>query len=292
MSFRYGKRVIALDNYSQIFGGSCSPDVMDEIRSAVLDNTPIAKFIGPCGDDSYLLGQIRMAIREEVPLEFLDARLTGKTIYNIRQGIRAGADMSGLLKYITPKSLKLEKSVLETLSEFLIIGVDISTVDFSMVPKTLVSVFCKGLYRGYPMWLLADESVNLTEDYVRILMRGMELGVDIHQFMSGDWDRSVVMLLFSYAKSVNLNHVLSMVNSKFDVNQVKVILDLESLGIPITRLCVKDHTGIPVYNNYQMYELGESLKQGVDIEAMFNPSVSDFDMAQMREEELAKRGVV
>lgn len=292
MSFRYGGRFVALDNYEQLFGEDCTPDILDEIRSAVLDDTPIADYIAPCGNDSYLLGQIRMALREHVSEEFLDPRLTGHTIYNMRQAAAKSVDMSALLWYITPQKLKVEKEVIETLSEFTLLGVDIRRVDFTVVPKALVVTFCKGLYKGYPMWLLTDESNNLSPDYIRILMRGMELGVDVHQFVRGDWDRNVVLVLFSYNKAVDLNAVLGLINNKFDANQVKTLLDLASAGVPITRLCIKDRDGVPVYNSYQMYEIGESLKAGVDIQSMFNPRLSDFQMAQLREAELAKRAVV
>lgn len=289
MSFRYNGRFVALDNYKQIFGGSCIPDVLDEIRSAVLDHTPIADYIEDCGDDAYLLGQIRMALREDINPEYLDTRFTGKTIFNIRQAARTGADMSAILWYATPQKLKIERDSIEVLSEFCLVGADIRRVDFTLVPKSLVSSFCRGLYKGYPMWLLTDDSANISEQYLRVLMRGMELGVDVHPFVSGNWDVNVLLLLFSYAKAVNLNEVLSYVNNKFDMNQVKVILDLMSSGIPVSRLCIRDHSGAPVYNQYQMYELGESLKAGIDVKQMYNPKLSDYDMARMREQVLASR---
>lgn len=289
MSFRYNHRIIALDNYAQVFGEECTPDVLDEIRSAILDNTPIENYIDPCGDDSYLLGQIRMALREEVPEEYLDPRLTGKTIYNIRQGFANGRDMHALMWYYPQKALRVDKSVIETLSSFCLVGADISRVDFTLVPKGLVATFCKGLYKGYPMWLLTDDAPNLPEAKVKLLMRGMELGIDIHPFVRKGWDKNVMLLMFSYAKSVDLNTMLSYINQHFNTDQVKELLNFASAGIPINRLCVKDHSGAPVYNSYQMHELGESLKQGVDIQVMFNPRLSDYDMAKMREAELAKR---
>lgn len=290
MSFRYGGRFIALDNYAQIFE-ECSPDILDEIRSAVLDNTPIADFIDPVGDDSYLLGQLRMALREGVPYEYLDVRLTGKTVYNIRQGFKRRVSMRDLVWYFPSKALRVDKEIIEVLSEFCLIGANISRVDFTLVPRNLVQVICKGLYKGYPMWLITDYCSSLGEADIHTLMRGMELGIDIHPFIRGDWDRNVLLLLFSYAKSVDVNEVLRYINSKFNGNQIKVLLDLMSAGIPISRLCVRDSEDAPVYNYYQMYELGESLKLGVDLPAMFNPRNSDFAIAQMRKQYLESQGV-
>ena len=44
MSFKYQMELVTMDNYREIFSGS-TVDILDEIRSAVLDDTPIANFI-------------------------------------------------------------------------------------------------------------------------------------------------------------------------------------------------------------------------------------------------------
>lgn len=288
MSFRYKSQVITLENYRDIFK-VCTPDVLDEIRSAVLDDTSIGNFIKPCGVDSYLLGQLRLAVREMIPIEYLSANVTGRTVYNIRQGFAKNRDMSPLLKYYNQKVVKVDVSILEMLSEFCLIGTDITRVDFTTVPEELVSTVCKGLYQGYPMWLLLDGENTPDERTIKILMRGMSLGVDIHPFLSDKWDINSMLLLFSYAKSVDLNDVLRYINSNFSVESIRVLLDFASKGIPIVRLCAKDLSGIPVYNSYQMYEIGLSLEAGVDIVEMFDANLSDFDIAELREAELAKR---
>lgn len=288
MSFRYRSQTITLENYRSIFK-VCSPDILDEIRNAILDDTAIAQFIKPCGNDSYLLGQLRMSVREMIPVEYLSAYVTGKTIYNIRQGFLKNRDMSALLKYYNPKSIKVDKMTLEKLSEFCLVGTDISKVDFTVVPNELVDIVCKGLYQGYPMWLLIDEGNMPNEKTIHILMRGLSIGIDIHPFLSNDWKTEVMLLIFSYAKSVDLNEVLRYVNHNFDADSVKVLLDLASKNIPITSLCVKDTSGIPVYNSYQMYELGKAIEEGVDTKEMYNASLSDFDISEMRKSEIAKK---
>jgi hypothetical protein len=288
MSFKFRSQTITLENYRQVFK-ACTPDILDEIRSAVLDDTSITPFIKPCGTDSYLLGQLRMGVRELIPIEYLSAYVTGKTIYNIRQGFLKGRDMSALLKYYTNKVAKIDKSTIEKLSEFCLVGTDITKIDFSIIPNELVDIVCKGLYQGYPMWLLIDNETMPDERTIHILMRGMSAGVDIHPFLSGDWSIDSMLLLFSYAKSVDLNDVLQYINSHFSSDSIKVLLDLASENIPIANLCRKDTSGVPVYNSYQMYELGKAIKEGVDTEAMYNANLSDFEISEMREAELAKK---
>lgn len=288
MSFRYKSQTITLENYRHIFE-ACPPDILDEIRSAVLDDTAIGSFIKPCGIDSYKLGQLRMAVREMLPTEYLNVKLTGKTIYNIRQGFSKGRDMSDLLKYYTTRTLKLDKEIIEKLSDCCLLGTDLDQMDFTKVPNNLVNIVCKGLYQGYPMWLLIEDDCTLNEDNITVLMRGMSLGIDIHPFINGNWRKETLLLIFSYAKSVDLNEVLRYINSKFDSDCVKVLLDLASRNIPISSLCIKDTDGNPVYNSYQMYELGKAIESGVDTKEMYNASLSDFEISELREAEIAKK---
>ena len=288
MSFRYKSQTITLENYRTIFK-VCSPDILDEIRSAVLDDTSISSFIKPCGTDSYKLGQLRMAVRELVPIEYLSTYVTGKTIYNIRQGFLKGRDMSPILSYYTSKGVTIDADTLEKLSEFCFLGIDISKMDFTTVPTNLVDVVCKGLYHGYPMWLIVEDGCTLTEGDIQVLMRGLSLGIDVHPFLNGDWSKEAMLLMFSYAKSVDINEVLSLVNSKFDCECIKVLLDLAQKNVPINKLCVKDTSGTPVYNSFQMYELGKAIEEGVDTPKMFDATLSDFDINELREREIAKK---
>ena len=70
MSFRFGPKIITLDNYKEVFK-VCSPDILDEIRLAILDDVPIGQYIQLCGQDYYKLNQIRKAIREIFDLDII-----------------------------------------------------------------------------------------------------------------------------------------------------------------------------------------------------------------------------
>ena len=107
MGFRYKNTLVTLENYKTIYK-DCSVDILDEIRSAILDDTPIASYINECGTDSYKLGQIRMGIREMLPLGLLNPLLTGRTLYLIRQSYKVGFDLEPLFRYIEDDKLLLK----------------------------------------------------------------------------------------------------------------------------------------------------------------------------------------
>ena len=284
MSFRFKQQTITLDNYRVIFS-TCTPDILDEIRSAILDDTPIANFISCCGDDDYKLGQFRKAIRELVPTEFLNHNFTGNIIRNIRKGLSKGYDMDELLKYANNKGLFLDIESLEIISDFLSIGTNLSSVDFNYVPKSQVEIVCKGLYNQYPMWLLVNKDSSLSDSQLELLIRGMQLGIDVHPFLNGSWNDNVLVILFSNANKININKLLTQISSRFTVDELRVLIELVKSDIPIDRLCIKDNEGYPVYNCYQMEVLGQAIKEGLDVEKMFNPNLSDMDMQSIMEVE-------
>lgn len=287
MSFKYGRTSVTLENYKKIYN-ECRPDILDEIRSAVLDDIQIAKFIEPCGNDSYKLGQIRMALRELIPIEYLNVHFTGKTIYNIRRCFEKGYDCSFLLSYLKNNIPILEPETIETLVEFCYLGTNLSLVDFTEVPTDVVPTICSGLYRGFPMWLCVG-SPYMTEMKLKTLMRGMQLGLDIQPFLSKDWGESQLILLFSFAKSVDLNQVLQFINEKFDTDLLNLILQASTKNIPLQRICSRDTEGYPIYNSYQLTEILGAIEEGIITEEMYNPNLSDMDIIDLKNAELDKR---
>ena len=288
MGFKYKNYSITLDNYRQIFA-KCTPDILDEIRSAVLDDTQISPFIKECGTDSYKLGQLRMAVREFVPPEYLNPRLTARTIYYIRGAYSKKLNISSLLRYITTKGLLVEPTTIEKLAEMVYLGVDISNVDFTRVALNLVDIFCKGLYKGFPMWLLTDTDVTLSESYIKVLMRGMQLDIDVHPFLNGDWEIEQLNLLFVYADKIDLNQFLQVITPKFDIDTLTELIELLRNNVPVTDLVKTDVEGYPIYNPYQIAELGQSIKAGVLTKEMLNPNLQDTAIAELRRKELAKK---
>ena len=286
MSFQFKEITVTLENYKQIFK-NCTPDVLDEIRSAVLDDTPIASFIDECGTDSYKLGQIRIGLREMLPLGFLNTNLTGRTIYLIRQCLKNNISVDDLFVYVDEDKLKLPSGTIEKLAEFVYFGADISMIDFTKVKESKIELVLQGLLYHYTMWLIIDEDYPIS--YMKSLMRGMQLEIDITPFLSGKWSEQQMFFLFSYSKRIDIMNFMSKINEQFDVESLKVLLKLYKENVPITTLCVQDQDGTPIYNSYQIEELGKAIKDKTITHEMYNPLLSDKSMSVLHEKELEKR---
>lgn len=273
---------INISNYKDIFR-EVSEDVLDEIRLAVLDNTDIISYIDICGEDSYKLGQIRIALRNKIPRRYIRYQMTPKTIHLIRLLYLQGKDISPLESYMGIDNIKLEPNLLEEVVLAYYLGGSIETINFTEVPEKNIKILCQGLVRKYPMWLMTGS--DLTEGYIKLLLRGMDLGLDISMFIKDVIDEDKLVILLSNSSSIDINKFITYITPKFSSDSINILIEAYKDGLDFEPLTYRDSDGYPVYTEYQMYVLLKALrlkKQGVSVdEGIFNPRLSDYDMERM-----------
>lgn len=268
---------ITLRNYKQIFK-VCTPDVLDEIRLAILDNTDILAFINICGTDNFKLGQYRLAVREGVSFKYLIPGITGKTITWIRTCHRQHINMQCLERYIRGSKLTLSPEMFEYIVQAVSLGADISKVDFTDVPEKTYKVICEGLVRKYPMWLFVG--YNLSERYIRLLMRGLDLGIDISPCVENVYTEDKLVYIFA---NKEYSGILKHITPKFSLDSIKVLIQASKEGLDISQLLYRDTDGYPVYSEFQMKALLAALrvqKLGILVDDVFDPKLSDVDMLE------------
>ncbi|MDE6946175.1 MAG: hypothetical protein K2P14_03210 [Anaeroplasmataceae bacterium] len=274
----YKGRNITISNYKEIFR-ECTPDVLDEIRLAVLDNTDIVPYINQCGTDSYRLGQIRLALRENVDRKYVLAQLTPRTMNILRECNRQRLSLSPLNDYIIGGRVIVSVEMLELMVYALCSGADITKVDFTRVREDLCETVCQGLVRGYPMWLFLGD--NMTVEYINVLLRGLDLGIDISPCIKQVFSPAQLLLIFSQKKHSSL---LRNITPNFPYESISVLLSAMDEGLDISQLLYRDKDGFPIYSSLQMQALVKALeleKTGVVVTDVFNPSLSDKEMYDM-----------
>lgn len=285
MGVAFRGKSLTLENYKTVLGQyvNLSPDILDEVRSAILDDTQIGNYIIPCQSDSYQLGQIRMYLREMYPVQYISTYMTGRTIFLLREIQRRGIDAEALLKYVCDGCLFVSAQTFETLTEFVLLGTDISKVNFHDMEETVVPSMLTGLQMGYPMWLLA-ECKKLTPRKVAAYKRGMQLGFDIHPFIDGDWSVDVLICIFSSISERQLGSLLCCITAKTELEVVEVYVKALKDGIDIEKLALTDRHGYSVYNQYQLEALVDAEKAGVLCDKLRNPYLSDMQMRELTKE--------
>lgn len=279
---------VTLSNYKDLFR-EYSADVLDEIRSAILDDTDILEFIEPCRNDSYKLNQLRLAKREGVDIVYLDNRFTAKTVYCIRRAYKLNQDISILLTYVSG-GRKMTSDVLEKLAEASLLNIPVDKVNWWLVPYKLVDSFISGLKQGYPMWLFLDEvdGCLATEARLQILLKGMSLGVDVHPFLQSGWTDENIKLLISYGGKIN--GMLGYISPAFSNDMLSELAPLYISGLQDFQiLCSVDDSGVPIYNAFQIAALGLAMRKGVATKEMFDCTLSDMEIERMMDAQLSKQ---
>lgn len=286
MSYMHGKNRVTLENYRKLYKGKgYSEDIFDEIRLAILDETPIGSLIELCKNDSYRLNQLRIAIREGVEPWMINVCFSGRVISWLRAAFHEGTDLSPLKRYISysperkTTSCNLSEETFVTLIKAMMSGVDISKVDFEKVPAENVKLFCEGLRNNYPVWLFVGHALSLQK--LKLLMTLMSKGCDVSCFLSDSWSEQQIFSLVSRVGSIDINEVLRFITDKFSPEQIAQVAHSYQFNLDTELVSRCDASGYPIYNEYQMQVLIEAMQNGVLTDEMTNPELSDYQMQTM-----------
>lgn len=277
MSMFVGMDEVTISNYKELFNW-CSPDVLDEIRSAIWDGVDISDYIEVCRDDSYRLGQIRLALREGMPLVLLSGGVSGKAIHSLRWCFAKGIKLEPLLKYYG----KVDAELLGKLIEATRLGANIESVNFMNIKRDIIDIVISGLINQYPMEMCEGNKDWMTEDYVRTLIRGMAMGVDVLVFAESKWNIDIMNSIFSQSCQADINTLLMYITNRFNFDLVQQLLGALKEGQSLDILAKKYDDGSPVYNEYQVEVLREALSLGIGVRnKIFKPDLSDVQMRKI-----------
>lgn len=298
MSVTINGKVCTLANYLQLTEGY-SPDIQDEVRSAILDDIPIGGYVEKCKGDSFKLNQIRLAIREYVPARYISHRLSASNLRLIRTAHREGISLNPLEKYISPRGiLSISCDSLDLILSAYLDGADISQVDFTHVREDTVDLLCSGLRKGYPMWVVTTEDPSISRSKLSLLMKCMNLNLDIHPFLTRNWNLSCINLIAVNANKLEYTVLMKHVNERFSEEQLTEVISVATEWLDFLPLCLKDEQGTPLFNEYQMSVLGSIIKYNsrqenlgkttVKIEDFLKPKMSDMKMLEMFDKKKAE----
>lgn len=279
MSFRYDKIVVSLSNYRQIFKGY-REDTLDEIRSAVLDDTPIGAYIDILKNDPLTLNQVRLCIREMVPKRYINYRYGSKVLSEIRALNDLGLDLTPLSTLLPAKGyLKLDEDVLYQILKLYEKGIDLKGINFLKLDKPKAMVVLDALDLGYPIRVCIEgRESSIPLDTLKLYIKAMNMGIDVHMLLVDDWSPSQLVQILSASKRVDLVDLLSHINPFFTAEAIQQVIEGLAHKVDVSSYTALDEDGYPLFNHYQMRVLREALESNVDISRVLNPKMSDIDM--------------
>ena len=271
-----GSRV-TLESISSQFKGY-SLDIQDEVRSMVMDNLDLSKWIDVCRDNPYRLNQIRLGSKEGLDPRFFTI-LDGSVIYRIRSLAATGFNVGELLAYVGVGFTKEQWFYIISWAER---GLLDSRLALVRTPFSMWGFIDKGLRNNLPMWLFTSgkKYSNTFMHSVLILMSNGQPG---EKFLNSLWKDETLKLLAEFSYRRWFNNIVGFVDYFIPYDFLVSVGELAKEGLideDLFEIGYDDDSGN--YYLYQSYHLEAILRcviQGYDYSKLkdYNLSGSEVD---------------
>lgn len=258
----FSEQKLLLDNFRVILK-DYSVDVQDIVRSAILDDIDISGYIQECKNNPYKLEQIRLAIKEGISSSFFG--VSGSTLYSIRGLNQTGFDLSQLESKLEGLSEECIGYVLKWVAD----GINISDLNLSIIPNSLLGVFDYGLRNNFSMKLF-NTGYNYSEKYIMLCLNILSNKKPIDKLLSGTWSLGCLGVLSKYSAKVKKSEwgkLLSVIDELVTPERLNTLTYLVGTGISLSVLQKKQNNSY-VYSDACLEILYEGYLENIDIQEL------------------------
>lgn len=271
-----GSRV-TLESISSQFRGY-SLDIQDEVRSMVMDNLDLSKWIDVCKDNPYRLNQIRLGSKEGLDPRFFTI-LDGSVIYRIRSLAATGFNVGELLAYVGVGFTKKQWFYIISWAER---GLLDSRLALVRTPFSMWGFIDKGLRNNLPMWLFTSGK-KYSDTFMHSVLTLMSNGQSAEKFLNSSWKDETLKLLAEFSYRRWFNNIVGFVDYFIPYDFLVSVGELAKEGLideDLFEIGYDDDSGN--YYLYQSYHLDAILRcvmQGYDYSKLkdYNLSGSEVD---------------
>lgn len=259
---------LTFENYATRLEGF-SQDIKDEVRSAILDNTPIGDFIDVCRDDPFRLQQLRLAAKEFYPTWVFKVE-DGANIYRIR-------NLSGVSVEMVENQVSagLPREYIEELISWIEEGVVIPE-DFNMrrVPKTILTHVSTAIKSGVDPNAIVKLSKGNEEAaglYVQIAVKGLSLG----KFEGKNLSNSCLGSVAELAGRPYIGTVVELLEPRSGSEEVEVLWELAKSGFDFS-LFEGDY-----YTSMQLSWIHQAFIEKFDVTKMLDTELNNSELNEI-----------
>lgn len=279
MKFK-GKNV-TLGNYKEVFEGY-SLDVQDEVRSAVLDNTPIFSYVDRHKNDPGTLHEIRLAMFECLPDIYYT--LSGDVLHEVRSLVRDGVNLELFEPYL---GSNLSDEVLLLILSWIRDGVDVSQYDMKLIPVDMVGVLRRLVAQGYDVLPFLTGLVYSSR-YIMACLTLKKQGNNVDKFVNTVFDELVV----DFLALANNPWLVSIATEESSIESLQILNELHGENFPeLDRVSAQDSEGRFIFMPFQLERILESYEQRLTYGNMLDPTLGIAELNTiMVENRLANQG--
>lgn len=269
----FGKKRVNINNYSEIFK-NYSKDIKEVIRSAILDDTPIAPYIERFKNNPYMLWQVKMSLDEGLNARWYDIIGSGRVLYNLRDMNRRGINIKPLMRYF---SKGLSDSHCEYIIKWYKEGYALEKYNFDILPENLLEYFDYGIKLGYPMYLF-NNGVNFKKEYLMCCLKILSNSKNINNFLDGTWNIENLELLSKYSKSKYYDKLIQYITKEITPSVLEELFKCCKVGMPFDDIASIDKEGLYIYSGVHISLIREAFINDWNYKSLLDTSLSINDI--------------
>lgn len=276
MKFK-GKDLI-LDNFRQVLS-EYTVDVQDVVRSAILDNVDITKYID--SSSPYKLDQIRLAMKEGLNSTFYS--VSGEMLYQIRRMAKEGLNLQPLEKQLKSN---LSEEHTEYVVKWVLEGVNFSKINIALVPKRLLAIYDRGLRAGVDMSKFSKIQKLVSPKYIDACVTLERAGKNTDFLCKVVWSTDVVEYLQKQA-DISKQNWKCIENNIFPfdpIDRVSLLVSMIRNNIDISKMQVTEGKDY-IYNVECLQLILEGYRENIDIEKLMektDPEEMESVLAELK----------
>lgn len=270
-----------------------SQDVKDELTLGFLHGLDLHRYVTNSSVDFRVLRGIRLCLEHAVPSYIVKANLKESVLLGLFEVYSSNRTLmsTGLDAYFHARSWKLtiEESTFEELVKLSLSDIQFGTVDFNKVPLSTVAVFASALAQGIDVSDIQGTRASKDKDYLEFLLSLRQSDIDISPFLNGVWsEEQVTAVIQGRSKISTVDFVKNYVNEFFTEGQIEYCVRAVDHGC-LDLVSSVDEDGYPIFNEYQMYNIVEGARFGLDYMSYADPNLNDHQMSMKRNALFSKK---
>lgn len=286
---KYKGTTLVLDNFRSVLK-DFSVDVQDVVRSALLDNVSIEKYLDSCRNNPYRLDQIRLGMKEGIDEGYFQYS-SGEVIRGIRGLLKKDVNLSPLKKY---RSGALSDKCFLYLIYWCKDGFNVSNLNLSIIPDYLLEFFDFGVRHDIDMKPFNNGyqySINLVDYLVKIV----ENGCPIDKYSKGDWTIGVLDIMLNLSKMPNKSRYMllyKILRDDIDDDLLRVLELISNMDITVINEIANSPEGVFKYTKDEYDLLAEGYKNGISLIVMLREGKSDDEIKRYLTKKKLEKGRV
>lgn len=274
---RYKNVDLTFDNYLTELS-EFSQDVKDEVRSGILDNIPLGRYIYACADNPYRLQQIRLGMKECLDTDYLKLK-SGDHIRRVRVLLSQDVRLDLLKEYTY---LNLPSAYYDVLLDWIETGAVIpEDLELDKVNEAILPAISYAVLNDLNAVEIASQSGNSLE-YAQSLLTMSALGMEIGELSGTKYQEEALEALSGIASRPYSSSVLRLMDRNSSGDYVDSLIALASSKFDLSEL--KE-----TYSVYQLDWIYQAFTEGLDYTKILEPGLSNTELSELYSELVLKR---